>query len=79
MGHHSPKEVAVPGKLLTTTQAGERLGVSRTTINKWIDIGLFPNAFKLGALRQSPVRIPESDVEAIEEQRRKEQRERVPA
>lgn len=69
----------MPGKLLTSTQAAERLGVSRMTINKWINDGQFPNAYKLSGSGQSPYRIPEADVEAIEARRRKEQRERIPA
>jgi excisionase family DNA binding protein len=41
----------VSDKLLTTAQAAQRLGVSQVTINKWIDLGHFPNAYKLSSAR----------------------------
>lgn len=57
------------GKLLTTTEAAERLGVSRVTINEWIDKGFFPNAYKLSGQAKSPYRIPVSDIETFEAKR----------
>lgn len=57
-------------KLLTTAQAAQRLGVSQVTINKWIDLGHFPNAYKLSSARKSPYRIPETDVEDFEAKRK---------
>lgn len=68
------QEVMVSEKLLTTGQAADRLGVSRVTINKWIDQGLFPHAYKLSGLKQSPYRIPETDVIDFETRRTNEQR-----
>ena len=60
-------------KLLTSTQAAERLGVSRITIYEWIKAGLFPHAYQLSELKQSPYRIPERDVIAIEQKRLEQQ------
>lgn len=62
-------------KLFTTSQAAERLGVSVVTINKWIDRGYLPHAYKLSQGAKSPYRIPEADIEVLEEQRKAEQRE----
>lgn len=59
-------------KLLTSTQAADRLGVSRITIYEWIKAGFFPHAYQLSEQRQSPYRIPESDVIAIENRRKAE-------
>lgn len=59
--------------LLTSTQAAKRLGVSRITVYEWIKAGLFPHAFQLSELKQSPYRIPEQDVIAIEQKRREQQ------
>ena len=69
----------MPDKLLTTSQAAQRLGVTPKTINDWIDRGLMPNAYKLNGFGKSPYRIPEGDVEAIEQRRRDEQQSRAVA
>ena len=52
---------------LTTTQAAKELGVSTRTLQLWIQQGEFPHAFKLtpGNKRNSPLRIPRSDINAF--------------
>lgn len=60
--------------LYSAKQAAERLGVTTQAISRWIRRGLFPGAYKLNPdSRNSPYRIPESDIEAFEEKRRKSQ------
>ena len=55
-----------PKDLLTTEQVGELLGVSRETVNTWIDKGHFPHAYKLDPTRtNSPYRIPRQDVDSF--------------
>lgn len=57
---------------LTVRQAATRLGCSTRAINKWLADGRFPNAWKLNpAARNSPYRIPESDIQAFEATRQK--------
>jgi iron complex outermembrane recepter protein len=56
----------VPGDLLTTTQAGEMLGVSRWTISRWIGEGRLP-AVRLPTGR---LRIRREDVELLIQQGR---------
>jgi excisionase family DNA binding protein len=47
-----------PNHLLTLDQVAEKLGVSRSTIERRVRDGSI-GALKLGASRTSPVRIPE--------------------
>ena len=56
---------------LTTKQAAEVLGVSARTIQAWHEKGEFPHAYKLNPSnkRNSPLRIPRLDIEAIIERR----------
>lgn len=57
-------------KTLSTAEAGKRLGVHHLTIRRWIDEGLFPNAYRKNPRNErSPYRIPETDVERLEQQR----------
>jgi excisionase family DNA binding protein len=59
---------------LTVTQAADRLKVSRRTIHNWIAKGYFPNAYKLDPhTANSHYRIPETDIQALEQQRRSPQ------
>ena len=58
-------------EVLTTGQAGRRLGVTKKAIGDWIKKGLFPGAYRVNpSSRHSPFRIPVEDVEAFEEKRR---------
>lgn len=57
-------------KTLTVTEAADRLQVTTRAVQKWIAAGSFPNAYKLNPdLSNSPYRIPESDVRALEAKR----------
>jgi predicted DNA-binding transcriptional regulator AlpA len=52
--------------LLSTAQAGELLGVSDQTVLNWMRDGLFPNAIKLNpSKKNSPIRIPRSDIAKV--------------
>ncbi|MEA3341895.1 MAG: helix-turn-helix domain-containing protein [Chloroflexota bacterium] len=59
-------------KMLSTADVAERLLVHQTTVQGWIRQGHFPNAYKLGPGKNSPYVIPESDVIAFEENRKRE-------
>jgi excisionase family DNA binding protein len=54
--------------MLTTTEAGRRLGLREATIRRMCDEGKFPNALRNG--HAGHWRIPESDVEAYREENR---------
>jgi predicted DNA-binding transcriptional regulator AlpA len=57
-------------RALSVTQAAKRLGVSAAAIRGWINDHTFPNAYKLHPMkRNSPYRIPESDITAFEDKR----------
>jgi excisionase family DNA binding protein len=47
---------------LTTTQAAERLGVGKSTVNLWCRQGRFPNAYAKEEARGAVWYIPESDL-----------------
>jgi len=56
--------------LYSVKEAAERLGVGTTTVNRWVKLGEFPNAYKLNPrAKNSPFRIPEEDIVAFEEER----------
>ena len=59
----------MPEKLYSSTQAAERLGVSRVTVYNWVEAGYFPHAYRLSGGEKSPLRIPESDLKAFEDKR----------
>lgn len=54
---------------LTVRKAAEILGASVRTVQKWLNQGHFPKAYKLGPGTTSPWRIPETDVWAFMVQR----------
>lgn len=57
---------------LTTKQAAELLKVSDQTVLNWLRDGFFPNAFKLNPTKKnSPIRIPRSDVDKVRAAQRK--------
>jgi excisionase family DNA binding protein len=56
-------------KRYSTKDAAERLGVTQRTIQRWYDLGEFPNARPKSPFPRSPVEIPESDIEAFERRR----------
>lgn len=53
-------------KELTTSQAAERLGVGKSTVNLWCRRGLFPHARSEETPRGPVWLIPESDLEGFE-------------
>ncbi len=56
--------------MLTTRQVAERLEVTLRTVQRWVDIGRFPGAYRLDPdANRSPYLIPVADVEAFEERR----------
>lgn len=58
-------------KDLTTGEAADMLKVSPSTVWYWYKAGTFPNAYKLHpTARNSPIRIPRADVQAIIDGRR---------
>ncbi len=48
-------------KFLSASEAGKILSVAPNTITRWIEKGVFPNAFKI----ESTIRIPQSDLDAL--------------
>ena len=55
--------------LLTSVQVAQRLGVTRKTINRWIERGEFPNARRKSPVRKSNYLIPVADVVDFERRR----------
>jgi excisionase family DNA binding protein len=53
-------------KELTTSQAADRLGVGKSTVNLWCRRGFFPNARSEETPRGPVWLIPESDLEGFE-------------
>jgi excisionase family DNA binding protein len=59
-------------KMLSTSQVAERLGVNARTVQRWAAAGRFPGAYRLDPdAKKSPYLIPEGDVEAFEERRKR--------
>lgn len=58
----------MPSEMLTSTQAGDRLGYSREKIRQLCEAGTFPNAMRDG--HGGHWRIPAEDVEAFRESTR---------
>lgn len=57
--------------LLSTKEAAEILQISDQTVINWMRDGVFPNAIKLNpSKRNSPIRIPRSDVVAVQKGQR---------
>lgn len=55
----------------TAAEAAERLGVSKVTVIRWIELGQFPGAHKSNpALKNSPWRIAAKTVADFETARR---------
>jgi excisionase family DNA binding protein len=50
---------------LTTSQAAERLGVGKSTVNLWCRQGRFPNAYAREETRGPVWYIPESDLKGF--------------
>jgi excisionase family DNA binding protein len=55
----------------TVQDLAQKWRVSERAIQKWIAEGSFPNAYKVGLGKNSHWRIPNADVLAFEQQRRK--------
>ena len=70
---HEPRRGKPMGesRLLRTIEIADRFGVSQVTIQRWIQAGFFPNAYKTGPYKKSPYVIPEDDVIAFEAKYRK--------
>lgn len=48
-------------RYLNASEAAKELEVSTATVSKWVNEGVFPNAFKINAT----IRIPTKDMEAL--------------
>ena len=58
---------------LGTGEVAEALGVSPRTVQRWLELDLFPHAYRLNPENpRSHVRIPVRDVEALKARRRAE-------
>jgi excisionase family DNA binding protein len=53
-------------KTLSIREVAGRLDVTTRAVHRWIHKGYFPGAYKLSPARNSPYRIPESDVVAFD-------------
>lgn len=49
--------------LLNASQAAKLLGVTTSTIMRWVDLNRFPNAYRI----ERTVRIPAADIEALKQ------------
>jgi len=60
-------------RFLTAPEVAKLLGVSSASINIWLKLGNFPNAYRINPTRpKSAWRIPRSDVESFIMERRKQ-------
>ena len=60
-------------KILTSPEVAKILGVNPTTITNWAKAGYFPRAYRVNPMsKRSAWRIPQGDVDAFVEKRRKE-------
>ena len=59
-------------RILRTDEVLERLRVSRTTLNRWIQDEQFPKPFKIGGPKGRALGWMESDVEDYLKQQREE-------
>ena len=59
-------------KILTAAEAAARLGVTPGAIAQWLKQGYFPRAYRVNPRTQSAWRIPQGDVDAFIEERRKQ-------
>jgi len=58
-------------QMLSTIEAADILRVSDQTVTNWFHDGVFPNAIKLNpSKRNSPIRIPREDVDALRKAQR---------
>lgn len=62
------------GQVMSVSQIADRLGVSRWTVRRMIEAGEFPNSFRLTLAPRSPWRVPVEDVERVEQEREKKER-----
>jgi excisionase family DNA binding protein len=51
--------------MLTVKEVAAVLDAKPRTIQYWVKRGYFPGAYKIGIARNSPYRIPRSDVDAF--------------
>lgn len=61
----------IEGDLLSTQEVASRLAISDRTVQRMIQRGEFPNAFRAGSRAW---RIPETDLEAYVENQKRERR-----
>lgn len=57
-------------KQFTVEELAVRWQVTGRTVRNWVEEGAFPNAYRIGPGRKSPIRIPASDVEEFERNRK---------
>ena len=62
-------------KVLTTLEVSRILGVTKASVSLWLKDGHFPNAFKVNPRKRfSAWRVPQADVDAFIEERRRQRR-----
>jgi excisionase family DNA binding protein len=58
--------------VLPVREVAAILGVKPRTVQRWIERGYFPGAYKLGLASNSSFRIPQSDVDDFLEKRKRQ-------
>lgn len=59
-------------KYYSALKAASLLGVSGTTIIRWVEEGRFPNVLKYEGADRATIRIPQSDIDAIKQNKKSE-------
>jgi predicted site-specific integrase-resolvase len=59
-------------KMISVAEVAARLYVHPTTVMRWVRLGHFPGAYKVGPAKNSPYIIPESAVVAFEKARQEQ-------
>ncbi len=52
-------------QMASVVDAARELGVSKRTVVRWCQDGVFPGAFKRGLGKNSPLAIPQGDIDGL--------------